>query len=78
MYVTTPLSPDGSFWVQLLSSELSQFQDMVESLQRLCGEEPPTPIFFSPGDICAAQFSEDGCWYRAKVEEIIKDEASGI
>ena len=49
---------------------------MVEELQKCCREEPPTPIFFNPGDLCAAQFSEDSCWYRAKVEEIVEGEVS--
>lgn len=47
---------------------------MVEELQRCCREEPPTPVFFSQGDVCAAQFSEDECWYRARVEKIVKSE----
>ena len=71
VYVTTPLLSDGSFWAQLCSAEGAEFQDMVERLQRCCGEEPPTPVFFNPGDVCAAIFSEDSCWYRARVEEII-------
>lgn len=72
--MTTPLLTDGSFWVQLASAELAEFQQMVEQLQRSCQEEPPTPVFFSPGDICAAQFSEDSCWYRARVEGITEGE----
>ena len=72
--MTTPLSSDGSFWVQLLSVEQPEFHGMVEALQLRCGgEEPPTPVFFSPGDVCAAQFSEDGCWYRACVEESVRN-----
>ena len=75
VYVTTPLSPTGSFWVQLAcEAEREEFHSMVEDLQRCCQEEPPTPVFFNPGDFCAARFSEDECWYRAKVEEIVKGE----
>ena len=48
----------------------------MEELQKCCREEPPTPIFFNPGDLCAAQFSEDSCWYRAKVEETVEGEVS--
>ena len=76
VYVTTPLSPDGSFWIQLAAAEQREFQSMVEELQKCCREEPPTPIFFNPGDLCAAQFYEDSCWYRAKVEEIVEGEVS--
>ena len=74
--MTTPLSPDGSFWIQLAAAEQREFQSMVEELQKCCREEPPTPVFFNPGDLCAAQFSEDSCWYRAKVEEIVEGEVS--
>lgn len=76
VYVTTPLSSSGSFWVQLASAEEAEFLEMVERLQKYCHEEPPTPVFFSPGDICAAQFSDDSCWYRAKVEGITMDKVS--
>lgn len=49
---------------------------MVEELQRCCREEPPTPVFFSPGDVCVAQFSEDNGWYRARVEEVVGNKVS--
>ena len=76
--MTSPLSQDGLFWVQLSSMEQPEFQAMVEALQRRCGEEPPTPVFFSPGDVCAAQFSEDSCWYRARVEEVVGNKVSHV
>lgn len=74
--MTTPLSLDGSFWVQLSGADQPEFQAMVEELQRRCREEPPTPVFFSPGDVCAAQFSEDSCWYRARVEGVVGNKVS--
>lgn len=33
-----------------------------------------TPVFFGPGDVCAALFSEDECWYRAIIEQYEKEE----
>ena len=73
VFVTTPLLKHGTFWLQLATTEEPAFLEMVERLQVCCTEEPPTPVFFSPGDYCAAQFSEDECWYRARVEEVVKN-----
>ena len=73
MFVTTLLLKDGTFWLQLATVEEPAFLEMVERLQVRCMEEPPTPVLFSPGDYCAAQFSEDEYWYRARVEEVVKN-----
>ena len=29
-----------------------------------------TPVFYSEGDVCAASFSEDEEWYRARIEKV--------
>ena len=43
---------------------------MFEQLEQKTSElkEIYTPVFFGPGDVCAALFSEDDCWYRAEIE----------
>ena len=74
MFVTTPISEDGTFYAQLTSAEEPLFVEMVDRLQKFCTEQYPTPVFFNRGDLCAAQFSEDECWYRAHVEDIIKNQ----
>ena len=42
-------------------------EDLHESLEK--GGEVFTPAFFSAGDVCAACFSEDKLWYRARIEQ---------
>ena len=68
VYVTTSLSADGSFWVQL-SLEDSCYDTLVEQMkERLSvAKEVMTPVFFNVGDLCAAMYSEDESWYRARV-----------
>ena len=77
MFVTTPLSVDGTFNVQLASAEGPAFTQMVEQLQQRCKEQLPSAIVFGSGDVCAALFSEDECWYRARVERKEGEQVSG-
>ena len=77
VFVNTLLLKDGTFWLQLATVEEPAFLEMVERLQVRCTEEPPTPVFFSPGDYCAAQFSENKCWYRAHIEEVVENKVGG-
>ena len=44
----------------------------MEELRSTMESEPPLPGSYNPrrGDTCAAKFSADGQWYRAKVEKI--------
>ena len=80
--VVTKLSPEGRFWCQLLfpSSEAEEGvagggaytrlqEDLWESLTR-DEEEAFTPVFYHEGQVCAARFSEDGEWYRARIETV--------
>ena len=70
-YVTTSLSTDGSFWVQL-SLEDPCYDTLVEQMkERLSvAREVMTPVFFNVGDLCAAVYSEDESWYRARVTAV--------
>jgi hypothetical protein len=68
VYVTTSLSPDGIFWVQL-SLDDPGYDAMAEELKLKLSESRDimTPVFFNTGDLCAGLFSEDESWYRARV-----------
>lgn len=70
-YVTTSLSADGVFWAQLLEGG-REYDALSERLQEVVAEMKGlyTPVFYSPGDICAAMFSGDQLWYRARVERV--------
>ena len=76
-YVTTGLSADGVFWAQVEGGR--EHTAMLKRLQEVVGETKGlyTPVFFSPGDLCTAQFSEDNLWYRARVESIQGERVSG-
>ena len=67
-YVTTSLTADGSFWAQLASDDPS-YDQLAEELREKLSEtrDVMTPVFFNVGDICAALFSEDESWYRARI-----------
>ena len=74
--VVTELSADGSFWCQLLlSNEGSPSYDRLqEDLQAAGGGrgegEAFTPVFYHERELCTALFSEDGHWYRARIERV--------
>ena len=68
VYVTTSLSPDGIFWVQL-SLDDPGYDALAEELKLKLSESRDImiPVFFNAGDLCASIFSEDDSWYRARV-----------
>ena len=74
--MATELSPEGSFWCQLLldqeaEASYSCLQDDLQTASDRAEGEAFTPVFYSEGDMCVAQFSEDGNWYRARIERVI-------
>ena len=44
----------------------------MEELREEMENNPPLPGAYTAkkGDVCAAKFSQDGQWYRAKVEKL--------
>ena len=75
-WTVTELSSYGQFWCQLLlPSEDDKYNRLHEELQvtaeRRKGESSESvSCMYNEGDVCAASFSEDGEWYRARIERV--------
>ena len=58
----------GDFWVQVVD-DAEKLAILLERMNQFCNSRPlSSPV--SPlvlGQLCCAKFSEDGCWYRARV-----------
>ena len=76
-YVTTSLSADGSFWAQL-SLEDPSYDVLAEQMKERLSvtKDVMTPVFFNVGDLCAAMYSEDESWYRARVVAVCDSRVS--
>ena len=84
MVVATALTQDGHFWCQLLfppskngvtgegeeGGAYTTLQDELQATPARGEGDLFTPVFYSEGDVCAAVFSEDEEWYRARIEKV--------
>ena len=66
---TVVVSP-SEFWVQTVDEDVAQkLAVLLERMNQFCNSRPLCPPG-SPlvlGQLCCAKFSEDGCWYRARI-----------
>ncbi|XP_065178536.1 uncharacterized protein LOC135809180 [Sycon ciliatum] len=63
------LSSPNDFWVQITSSQLDDFMaQMSDHFEKNGPRQLGNAII--PGQVCAAQFSQDNSWYRAIVTEV--------
>ncbi|XP_069102098.1 staphylococcal nuclease domain-containing protein 1-like [Argopecten irradians] len=72
--VVTDVSPEElKFYAQYVDNG-PQLEKLMEQLRQDMESNPPLPGSYTPkkGDVCAAQFSADESWYRAKVEKVEK------
>lgn len=69
--VVTEVKPDLSFYVQFFDDG-PKLEEMTKLLRQELAEHPPVPGAYVPkkGEVCAAKFSEDQQWYRARVEKV--------
>lgn len=75
--VVTEVMTDLKFYAQYVESG-PQLVEMMEQLRKELETNTPVVGAYTPkrGAICAAQFSVDNQWYRAKVEKISNNKAS--
>ena len=71
--IVTEVDEDLRFYAQFVDNG-PQLEKLMEQLRQDMEANPPLPGSYNPkkGDLCAAKFSQDGQWYRAKVEKLEK------
>ncbi|XP_066153595.1 staphylococcal nuclease domain-containing protein 1 [Euwallacea fornicatus] len=69
--MVTEVTNEGTFFVQRVV-EGPKAESLIAKLRQEFEANPPLPGAYNPkrGDICAAQFSLDNAWYRARVEKV--------
>lgn len=69
--VVTEVTPELHFFAQH-TDQGTKLETLMSKLRKEFQESPPLAGAFTPkrNDLCAAQFSEDNEWYRAKVEKV--------
>ncbi|CAF4745688.1 unnamed protein product [Pieris macdunnoughi] len=72
--IITEITQDGTFYAQNIDLG-SKLEALMEVIRQEFKNNAPLPGSFVPkrGNICAARFSMDEQWYRAKVEKIVED-----
>lgn len=69
--VVTEVTPEGHFYVQKVSDG-PKAEELLSKLRQEFQANPPLPGAYNPkrGDTCAAKFTLDDEWYRAKIEKV--------
>lgn len=69
--LVTEVQDDLKFYAQTVENG-PRLEKLMEEMRGAMESEPPLPGAYSPkrGDLCAAKFSADGQWYRAKIERM--------
>jgi staphylococcal nuclease domain-containing protein 1 len=65
------VTPDLHLYAQLVEQG-PKLEQLMERIRQDFVANPPLPGAFTPrrGEICAARFTDDDQWYRARVEKI--------
>lgn len=63
------MSTDAHIYVQKLSERV-ELEDLFDEIQNLMRNNILDKPILKRGHLCAAQFSHDGNWYRAKIEKV--------
>lgn len=70
--VVTEVLPSLNFYAQHVEESGPKLEQLMTKLRQEFKSAPPVTGSYSPrrGDLCAAKFTEDEEWYRAKIESI--------
>lgn len=68
--IVTEVTPELRFYVQAVDKGAA-LESLMANLRKDLSASPPLPGYAPrKGEICAAKFSEDNEWYRAKIERV--------
>ncbi|CAH0716552.1 unnamed protein product, partial [Brenthis ino] len=72
--IVTEVTPEGTFYAQNIELG-NKLEALMDKIHQEFKNNAPLPGAYVPrkGNICAARFSLDDQWYRAKVEKITED-----
>lgn len=74
VYVSAMDTP-GHFWIQNISSDAKQLDDLVEEMTQFYGDKGRGKLLTLPkvGDICCATFQHDESWYRSEIVKVMEE-----
>lgn len=77
--IITEVTPEGNFYAQNIDMG-SRLESLMEKIHQDFKTNPPLSGAYMPrrGNICAARFTLDDQWYRAKVEKITEDKLAHV
>ncbi|CAB3225154.1 unnamed protein product [Arctia plantaginis] len=77
--VITEITSEGHFYVQNVDLG-GKLESLMEKIHQEFKNNAPLPGSYVPrrGNICAARFTADDQWYRAKVEKVTEDKKAHI
>ncbi|XP_045509641.1 staphylococcal nuclease domain-containing protein 1 [Colias croceus] len=77
--IITEVTPEGSFFAQNIDLG-TKLESLMDKIHQEFKNNAPLPGSFVPkrGNICAARFSMDEQWYRAKIEKLADDKKAHI
>ncbi|KAG7313603.1 hypothetical protein JYU34_000758, partial [Plutella xylostella] len=75
--IVTEITSEGTFWAQNVDHG-GKLEALMEKIHQEFTANPPLPGAFTPkrGNVCAARYSLDDHWYRAKVEKVQDDKVA--
>uniref|UniRef100_V9KIL0 Tudor and KH domain-containing protein n=2 Tax=Callorhinchus milii TaxID=7868 RepID=V9KIL0_CALMI len=78
VYVSASENPNR-FWIQILGTRCLQLDNLTDEMMRYySGCKHEERVSARVGDIVAAPFQDDGCWYRARVLDFLPNGSADL
>ena len=77
--IVTEIHDPGDFWIQVGDlTMLRELEKMSQKMNEYCESSPQSSVLPELGQLCCAKFSEDGMWYRARVDALLTLTSLGV